>query len=51
MKKNKLDLGGMTVNERLYVTELIDDFDIAVSKKDVNEITCILKKYKFQMIQ
>lgn len=36
--------GGMTVNERLYFSGLIDKFDTAVAKKDVKEITAILKE-------
>jgi molecular chaperone GrpE (heat shock protein) len=35
---------GMTVNERLYVSGLIDKFDSAVKRKNVNEIRLILKK-------
>ncbi len=34
----------MTVNERLYFSSLIDKFDTAVAKKDVAEITAILKE-------
>lgn len=34
----------MTVNERLYFSSLIDKFDTAVTKKDVAEITAILKE-------
>lgn len=34
---------GMTVNERLYVSGLLKDFDDAVSKKDVDKIKEILK--------
>lgn len=34
----------MTVNERLYVSGLIDKFDSAVKRKNVNEIRLILKK-------
>ena len=35
---------GLTVNERLYVSGLIDDFDNAVSKKNKVKIIEILKK-------
>ena len=35
---------GMTVNERLYASGLIDEFDEAVKKRDVNMVTSILKK-------
>ena len=35
---------GMTVNERLYVSGLIEDFDKAVAAKDVQLVVTILKK-------
>lgn len=35
---------GMTVNERIYVSGLLDKFDNAVSKKDVNKVILILKE-------
>jgi hypothetical protein len=35
---------GMTVNERLYVSGLIEEFDLAVEKKKKDEIIAILKK-------
>lgn len=35
---------GMTVNERLYVSGLMADFDIAVSEKNVDKIISILKE-------
>jgi len=35
---------GTTVNERLYVSGLIDAFDKAVQKNDVNKVIEILKK-------
>lgn len=41
MKKN--DYSGMTVNERLFVSNLIHDFDVAIKKQDKNEIINILK--------
>ena len=34
---------GMTVNERLYTSGLIDEFDRAVEQQDANEIRKILK--------
>lgn len=35
---------GMTVNERLYVSGLIDEFYKAVEKKDIETVISILKK-------
>lgn len=35
---------GMTVNERIYASGLIDSFDKALVLKDVKKITEILKK-------
>lgn len=35
---------GMTVNERLYVSGLIDEFDKAVGEKNIDEAIRILKK-------
>ena len=35
---------GMTVNERLYVSGLIDEFDKAVGEKNIHESIRILKK-------
>jgi hypothetical protein len=35
---------GMTVNERLYVGGLMDDFDNCLKQKDVEGIKSILKK-------
>lgn len=35
---------GMTVNERLYVSGLIDEFYKAVEKKDIEAVISILKR-------
>ncbi len=36
--------GGMTVNERLYVSGLMDKFEKAVKEKNVNLVISILKE-------
>ena len=38
---------GMTVNERLYVSGLIKNFDKAVKKRDIEAVVLILKKVEF----
>ena len=35
--------GGMTVNERLWVSGLMDKFYLAVSEKDINAVKSILR--------
>lgn len=36
--------GGMTVDERLYVSGLLREFDIAVKEKNVDRVVSILKQ-------
>ena len=38
-----MDYGGMTVNERLYVSGKMNKFDKAVAQKNVKEVIKILK--------
>ena len=42
IKVNETDLSGMTVNERLYVSGLMDDFDKYL-KKDKERVKKILR--------
>lgn len=39
---------GMTVNERLFVSGLMDEFDEAVQKKDVLKVRSILTKVELK---
>ena len=39
---------GMTVNERLYVSGLMDEFDEAVEKKDAEKLRSILEKVELK---
>jgi len=40
----KKEAPGMTVNERLYVSGLLDDFDKAVTQANKSELKSILEK-------
>ena len=42
--ENENSFSGMTVNERLYVSGLMDDFDYCLKQKDMEGIKSILKK-------
>ncbi|MDQ3820624.1 MAG: hypothetical protein M3362_23475 [Acidobacteriota bacterium] len=37
------EAGGMTVNERLFLSGQMDDFDMAVARRDVPELERILR--------
>lgn len=39
---------GMTVNERLYVSGLMDEFDKAIKNKDIDNVKTILKKVELK---
>jgi len=39
---------GMTVNERLYISGLMDEFDQAVKKDDIEKVVSILKKVEIK---
>ncbi|MCH4897198.1 hypothetical protein E0494_10930 [Marinilabiliaceae bacterium JC040] len=41
---------GMTVNERLYVSGLMDEYDKAVEIRDIKKVTEILKKVKLEEV-
>jgi len=40
----KSKYGGMTVNERLYLSGLMGKFDKAMLEEDTNTLICILKE-------
>lgn len=41
---------GMTVNERLYVSGLMEAFDKAVKEKDINNVVSILQKVELKTV-
>ncbi len=41
---NKKELGGMTINERLFHLNLMDEFDAAVKKRDKQTLVAIYQK-------
>lgn len=47
-KENKYS--GMTVNERLYASGLIDDFDKFVAEKNVKKVRLILKSVELNEV-
>jgi hypothetical protein len=46
MKTDENDLASMTVNERLFACDLLQDFDLAVRSKDHVKVRKILKSVK-----
>jgi hypothetical protein len=46
MKIDESDLANMTVNERLFVCGLLQDFDLAVRSQDRARVSKILKSVK-----
>jgi hypothetical protein len=46
MSMSDQDLGGMTVNERLFVTGRLDAFNEAVAERDPTELHKILKSVR-----
>jgi hypothetical protein len=45
-----MEYKGMTVNERLYVSGFLDQYDKAVTEKDVDKIREILQKVELNEI-
>ncbi len=43
MNENSDDLSGMTVNERLFATGLLSEFDDAVARRDLIDVRRILE--------
>jgi hypothetical protein len=41
--------GGMTVNERLYLSGLMDEFDKALLRQDTNTLISILKEVELNI--
>ncbi len=44
MFDNKKKYKGSTVNERLYISGQMDEFDKAIKNKDIDKVKLILKK-------
>lgn len=44
MDNNVNKYGGMTVNERLYVSGMMNKFDKAIDEKNIKEVVRILKE-------
>jgi hypothetical protein len=46
--ENADDYKGMTINEMLFLSGKLNDFNLALKKKDVSELRLLLKVYQFQ---